>query len=460
MKLSITLEPVLKPAQKITSRRIQSTMDFDKFVHILAENLLRLFQQGRTIPIKIYRCLILAVRGFKEENTALRASALTFYSLLSIVPVMAMAFGIAKGFGFEKLLEKELLNGLTGQQEIAFKIIDFSKKLLSETRGGVMATLGIILLIWSVIKMLNHMEGAFNRVWHIKKGRPFIRKLSDYIALFFTAPILVLFAGSVTVYIKTRLNIMLSDEKHFYILDAAIPLLLKLLPLITMCGLFIFLYLFIPYRQMNIKASLAGGIITGIIYQAGQMLYINFQVGVSHYNAIYGSFAALPLFLTWLQTSWLVVLLGAHFSYAWEHTEILEKSRADYGSISFKMKKIIALGITLICVKRFSEEDTPPTDEEISMSLDIPLALVITILDDLKKCGVLSEVNASSGTAWQPARDIYQLSVSSVIHAIEEHGKTQISVSGTMEFEALIEAVESLAASGNTTTGTRLLKDI
>ena len=435
-------------------------MNFDQFTHILAVLMMKGFTVTKALTIKLYLCLILAAKGFRTDNAILRASALTFYSLLSIVPVMAMAFGIAKGFGFEKVLKTELLNSMAAQEAVVLKIMDFAEKLLSETQGGIVAALGVILLGWTVIRMLNHMELAFNEVWRIKQGRSLMRKFSDYIALAFTAPILVIFASSVTVYIKARLTVMLSQEGHLEILESTIPFFLKMLPFATMCILFIFIYLFIPNRRMDIKATVAGGTITGLIYQTGQLIYINSQVGVSHYNAIYGSFAALPLFLIWLQMSWSVVLLGAHFAYAWEHSELLKKKEKAVSGISIKMKKIISLAIVLTCVRRFAKNAPPPADEEIASAIDMPISLVRSLLDDLKKCAILSQVATPTGSAWQPARDIHQLTIASVVQAIEEQSSQTITVSGSLDFEALMEAVESMASIGKLSAGTRLLKDI
>lgn len=435
-------------------------MTLDQFTQALAVWLASAIEISKTVTVKLHRCLILAIRGFRGHNATLRASALTFYTLLSIVPVMAMAFGIAKGFGFEKVLENELLTSLAGQEEVAIKIIDFSERLLSQTQGGIMAVWGVILLAWAVVRMLNHMELAFNEVWRIKEGRSLMRKLSDYLALSFTAPILVIFAGSLTVYIKARLSFFLSQEGHFQILETTIPFFFKMLPFMAMSLLFSFIYLFIPNRRTNIKASVIGGCITGCIYQTGQLLYINFQVGVSHQNAIYGSFAALPLFLIWLQLSWSVVLLGAHFAYAWEHAERLERKDKTVDNISIKMKKIFALAIVLTCVRRFANGSKPPTENEVAVSVDLPLSLVQSLLEDLTKCGVLSQVTAPWGNAWQPAKDIHQLSIASVVQAIEEQGGDDISVSGTLEFEAISEAVESMMNTGKQAAGTRLLKDI
>ncbi|MBF0201314.1 MAG: YihY/virulence factor BrkB family protein [Desulfamplus sp.] len=448
----------------------------DELIRIIAEQMSLLFNGTREFMTKAYSCLVLAFRGFMEQRSGLRASALTFFSILSVVPFMAMAFGIAKGFGFEKLLEKEVMESLSGHEDVALKIIDFSERMLAQTQGGVVASLGILVLLWSVFKMLGHMEAAFNDVWHVKKGRPFLRRVSDYIALTFTAPIMVIFAGSLTVYVKARLALMAAEDP-FRILDATVPLFLKLLPFITMSGLFVFLYLFIPYRQINFRSTLIGGILTGTTYQVFQTIYINFQVGVSHQNAVYGSFAALPLFLTWIHVSWTIVLFGAHFAHSWENMDSPSADREGFRAVSFKMKKVMGLAIVMLCVRRFIEGGPPMTQAEIARGLDIPMGVTGTILDELKGCGILSEVSAhcrqreegdgckdvtrEGERAWQPARDVQTLTVASVSQALEEYGdSTDLPLLGSLEFEALIEAVEGMAAAGSIATGTRLLKDI
>ncbi|MCK5099321.1 MAG: YihY/virulence factor BrkB family protein, partial [Desulfobacteraceae bacterium] len=136
---------------------------------------------------KFFKCVAFAAKGFKDDQCILRASALTFYTLLSIVPVIAMAFGISKGFGLEKLLETQLLATFPGHEEVTGRIIEFSSNLLKETKSGIMAIPGIILLVWAVIKMFGHIEDSFNTIWWINNKRTMVRKFADYIALCFTA---------------------------------------------------------------------------------------------------------------------------------------------------------------------------------------------------------------------------------------------------------------------------------
>jgi len=406
------------------------------------------------------RCLVISARGFREDRCMLRASALTYYTLLSIVPVMAMAFGIAKGFGFEKLLEKEVMARFAGQEEAALRIIEFSRVLLGETKGGIMAAIGVLFLLWAVIKTLSHIEDAFNTIWRINENRSLVRKFSDYLALFFTAPLLLAFSGSVTLFIKTRLVMLITESGTPLILGTMTSFFLKLLPYFAVWILFTFLYIFIPNKKIGIRAAFSGGVIAGTVFQAAQVAYINFQVGVHHYNAIYGSFAALPLFLIWLQASWIILLLGAEIAFSVESYKTLEHRGVDYGSMSLRTRKLLLLQVALLCVQRFAKGEPPASDSEIAARLEVPIRIVKPLLSDLIDCAVISEVNSSSGPRFQPARDIESLSIATVVKALDEYGLDEIPIAGTMEFEALNEALEKFSAAAVHSPGERLLKDI
>lgn len=433
----------------VASRQIPGSGKFIKFVP---------FKLKKTAQV-----LVAAARKFNEDKCALQASALTFYSLLSIVPVMAMAFGVAKGFGFEKILQKELMAKMTGQEEVAHRIIDFSVKMLAETKGGFMAVIGLILLIWAVVKMFSRIEGSFNAIWCIQESRPMIRKFTDYLALFFTAPLLFIFSGSTTVFITTHLNRIIAGSGAVYFLQFISSFLLKLFPYCTIWLLFTFLYVFMPNKKINIKAALAGGIIAGTIYQTAQMIYINFQVGVSHYNAIYGSFAALPLFLIWLQASWLVLLFGAEIAFTWKNMEdyALYPKGFDVDNMGIKSKKLFCLRIVLLCVQRFARGVKAASSSDISAELGLPVKMVRSLLSLLVECDLISEINSETGPRFQPAKDIENLSIMSVVRAFEEKGgRNDIQVSGTMEVDALNEALNNFTKAAEKSPANRLLKDI
>ena len=410
---------------------------------------------------KFKKVIFFAVKEFKEDRCDLRASSLTLFTLLSIVPVMAMAFGIAKGFGFKEILEERVLELFAGQEEVIQNVLSFSTNLLEKTKGGLMAVLGIILLFYSLIKLIGHIENAFNKIWWVKGDRPLVRKFTDYIAISITAGILVIFSSSANIFIATYLAKFLSYINLPENIENLVSFGLNIFPFLPIWILFIFFYLFIPNKKVNIKAVLAGGIIGGTIFQLAQMAYLNFQVGVSSYNAIYGSFAALPLFLIWLQTSWAIVLFGAEIAFVWENTEALETQNIEYSKISLRVRKLIVLRIVHLCVKRFANSELPASDTDIASEIKIPLKIVKVLLSKLILCHVLLEVNGESdSTAYVPARDIEGLTILDVLTLFEQRGDDIIQDGGTLEFQAFEESLNDFAKASKLSSGEKKFKNI
>ncbi|MCK4767405.1 MAG: YihY/virulence factor BrkB family protein [Desulfobacula sp.] len=409
---------------------------------------------------KFKKVFVFAAKGFREDRCDLRASSLTLFTLLSIVPVMAMAFGIAKGFGFKEILEKRVLELFAGQEEVIQNVLAFSSNLLEKTKGGLMAVFGIILLFYSLIKLIGHIENAFNKIWWVNDDRPLIRKFTDYIAISITAGILVIFSSSANIFITAYLGRFLSNLQLPGNVEQLISLGFNIFPFLPIWILFIFFYIFIPNKKIDIKAALAGGIIAGTIFQVTQMTYLKFQIGVSNYNAIYGSFAALPLFLIWLQASWVIVLFGAEVAFSWENTEALETQDIDYGKISIRLKKLIVLRIVHLCVNRFANKETPASDIDIASKIKIPLKIIKVLLAKLVECRVLLEVNGPDNIGYVPASDIECLTIFDVLTAFEQRGDDVIQVGGTIEFEALEESLNEFASAGKHSSGERNFKDI
>ncbi len=409
---------------------------------------------------KFKKVFVFAAKGFREDRCDLRASSLTLFTLLSIVPVMAMAFGIAKGFGFKEILEKRVLELFAGQEEVIQNVLAFSSNLLEKTKGGLMAVFGIILLFYSLIKLIGHIENAFNKIWWVNDDRPLIRKFTDYIAISITAGILVIFSSSANIFITAYLARFLSNLQLPGNVEQLISLGFNIFPFLPIWILFIFFYIFIPNKKIDIKAALAGGIIAGTIFQVTQMTYLKFQIGVSNYNAIYGSFAALPLFLIWLQASWVIVLFGAEVAFSWENTEALETQDIDYGKISIRLKKLIVLRIVHLCVNRFANKEIPASDIDIASKIKIPLKIIKVLLAKLVECRVLLEVNGPDNIGYVPASDIECLTIFDVLTAFEQRGDDVIQVGGTIEFEALEESLNEFASAGKHSSGERNFKDI
>ncbi len=416
---------------------------------------------GKSFLIKQTRIVLLAFRGFDEDKCRLRASALTFYSLLSIVPILAMLFGIAKGFGLEKVLERQLLEKMPGQEQVINKMIAFSNSLLKNTHGGVIAGIGVAILFWTVIKVLSDIEYSFNDIWGVKKARPIGRKICDYLSVMLICPLLIIIASSATVFIISQITAIIQKLALLEIFSTAIFFILKWLPYCIIWILFTFLYIFMPNTKVKFSSALVAGIIAGTVYQIVQTIYISCQIGVAKYNAIYGSFAALPLFLIWLQLSWLIILFGAEISFAHQNVDTYE-FEPDCKNISRHYKNLLSLQITHKLVHNFINETTPVTVDEIAHNLEIPIRIVREILYELIESGIIAEtkITNNSEIGYQPARPIEILSIKYVIDAIEHKGAADVPVKQTECLKTLSESLKNFSQLIEKSSYNKLLKHI
>lgn len=411
--------------------------------------------------LKSLRILILTLKGFHNDNCQLRASALTFYSLISVVPVMAMAFGIAKGFGFEKMLQKQLLQNIPGQEEGLLYIIDFARKLLENTRGGLVAGIGVVVLFWSVIKVLGNIESSFNHIWKIQESRSLDRKFSDYLSIALIAPILVIMSSSVSVFIATQVTLITEKTKLFEVFSPFILSSLKLLPYGIIWILFSFIYIFMPNTKVRFISGVFAGVIAGTIYQLVQVAYIYFQVTIANYNAIYGSFAALPFFIMWLQLSWFVVLLGAEISFYHQNSETYQFHQT-YSRITLYLRKLLTLRIVHLLVMNFSQGKKPLTVNQLAHAVELPLPLAQQLLTALVESKLVSgtPVKETAEFAYQPAKAIDLLTVKFVIDTLEQKGENDIHLAQTDEIAALSNILEQFDEIVEQNPANLLLKDI
>jgi len=418
---------------------------------------------GKSFLIRQLRIILLTLRGFDEDKCFSRASSLTFNTLLSIVPVAAILFGIAKGFGFETLLRRELLEKFPGQaqQEVLAKVIGFAESMLQTAKGGLIAGIGMIILFWSVINVLSQIEAALNDIWEIKAARSWGRKFSDYLALMLLSPLIFILSSSVTVFITSQITQLTNKIKLLGIISPLIFLSFKFIPYVLIWVLFSIIYILMPNTKVNLKAGLMAGIVAGTIFQIVQWAYISFQIGAARYNAIYGSFAALPLFLMWVQISWWVVLFGAELSFANQNVNTYEYE-PDADKVSPAFRKVLTLQIAHLLIKNFARGESPLTDTEISSRLKMPIRLVHNILYDLVQSRVITETRTKEDQkfGYQPARDINTLTIKYVIDAIEQNGTNSIPVARTAEFETLSNAIETFREETESSPANRLLKDI
>jgi membrane protein len=415
---------------------------------------------AKVFVIKTVKLLLLSWRGFHVDICPLRASALTLYTLLSIVPVFAMLFGIAKGFGMENLLRDRLLEQFRDQQAVALKLIDFAQSLLAKTQGGLVAGIGIAVLFWSVMSVIGEIEKSFNHIWKIGHDRPLGRKVSDYLSLMLLAPVLLIVSSSISVYVQSRITGLVAAVALPTCGSDLVLQVFGYLPLIIVWLLFTVTLIFMPNTKVAYKSGVFAGVIAGTAYQLTQWTYIRLMIGVSNYNAVYGSFAALPLFIVWLQIGWLILLFGAEMAFYHQHFESYSlKNEISAGS--FALKKIAALRIVHLLVHKFAAAEPPLNADEIAQTLHLPAEMVHTIITELLDTRILAEVqsDAEKHRAYQPARDIGLLRVATIIEALENYSAASLQPESD-DIGRFNEIAEQFGETIKNSPANFLLKDI
>ncbi len=396
--------------------------------------------------VKFYKIAAMSIRRFSADRLSVRASALTLYTLLSIVPVLALFFGIAKGFALEKKLESWIITEFPEQQELLGQALVFARRMLEETKGGLVAGAGVVFLLYTVISVIGNIESNFNDIWSIAKSRSLGRKVTEYLSLMLIGPFLALGASGLNIYVATLVHKAVGAAPYSHLLGPAARFALSSSPILLIWFLFSFLYIFLPNTKVRLLSGLYGGALAAIGYQITQTLYIKLQVGVSSTNAIYGSFAALPLFLIWLQLSWNIVLFGAEWTHIYQNFESYEKEEGQPNP-SFRTIKRLSLGITRFVTHCFLQNEAPPPAALMAAGLRVPRRILNEILQKLVDARILVEVVAKDGedSIYLPARDPRQLTPVVIFKALENLGEEVEGGEGDaalVRFTPLLEAFE------------------
>lgn len=435
---------------------------FKSISHFLTHKLwrVRLDKLGRKqgFLLRQLRIFSLATNGFNEDKCMLKATALTYYTLFSIVPIIALAFAIAKGFGFQETLQEDLLLKFKDQKDILEQAFVYADKMLDNTKGGLIAGVGVVLLLWSIIKLLSSIENSFNEIWEIKKDRTWTRKITDYLSIMLIGPIFIILSGGLTVWLKTGLDNVASNVS---LISPVEFIFLKIFAFTLIWGMFIFLYMALPNTKVTFKGAAMGSLIAAILFELLQWAYVSSQIGVAQYNTIYGSFAALPLFLVWVQYTWFVVLFGAELTFAHQNVDHYELE-TDINNISDRYKRVIALMVANLVIKNFNEGKTSFTALEIAHKLDLPVRLSRVIINEFIETGIFNEVNLAHDKeiGYQPGISDTKLTVKYIIDKLDEKGVNQLPIENSNELATVNRLMKEMDDVLNTTKGNMLVKDL
>lgn len=369
----------------------------------------------------VIKKVILAVERATTKRMVNSASALTYSTLLAIVPILAVVFAIARGFGYNKYIEDWFRETLSSQPQAAEIIIGFVNSYLVHTKSGIFLGIGLIFMLWTVIMLINNIEQTFNYIWQVKKPRSIFRTITDYMAMFLLMPIIIVITSGFSIFIAT-----ISDNIEEYVLIApVIRFFITLMPYLFMSAVFVALYLFMPNTKVKFSCALVPGILAGVAMQGLQLFYIHSQIWVSSYNAIYGSFAALPLFMLWVQISWTICLFGAELCYTSQNLEDYA-FRAQTEDISHRYRLMLSVILASKICKRFEEGGKPYTALSLKLDTGIPVRIVNDLLYDMTRIHILIEVTSDEKgeeSFYLPAEPTSRLSVGTLIDRLESLGK-------------------------------------
>jgi membrane protein len=381
--------------------------------------------------------------------------------MLSIIPFAAIAFGIAKGFALDQKLQELLVKEFQTQPEVLNWILNQANSAMQATSGGYIAGIGIIILIWSVMSLLDQIESSFNHIWQISSARPWLRKFTDYLTIMLIAPVFLILSSSMTVFVNQELVDFIAKSSILEFFKPIVGFLFKLAPYLLTWIVLTILFIIMPNTKVRLVPALVSGIIAGTILQILQWLYIDLQFGITKLSAIYGSFAAIPLFIIWVQSSWIILLLGAELSFANQNLSRYE-FESEALNVSSYQKRALVLMIMNKISKNFTVGEKPMSSESISKSLKVPVRLVRDILQDLTNSGLVSVIheNEHEERLYQPAMDIGIMSVSFVLNKLDKKGSEHQVFVKTREYDKIalmLDKFDNLVAKSDSNI---LVKDL
>lgn len=401
------------------------------------------------LPVAVIKVTYQATLSFINDHLIDRAASLTYSTVLSIVPMLAVIVGIAKGFGLQTIVRNALSEALPGHQEQLDQTFVYVENYLSQVQGGLFIGIGLVILLYTVLMLISSIEDAFNDIWQAPHPRPWSRRIFDYLGLFLLLPVLLTASSLITITMTTIRNTYLADVDIFgSVLEGA----LGLVPFVLSVCIFVGLYMYLPNVRVRFVPALISGVLAGIASQIFQALYINGVIWISRYNAIYGSFAAFPLLLLWLQLSWSITLYGAQLSYAIQNIRSFAFGQASL-RVSRRYLDFVSILVLSRVVQRFGQADVEPyRADTISSECQIPLRMTGRVLKRLTRAGLLTEVHYGRDTNdsyYQPAIDPQEITIAYVIERLDKQGTEDFRIDRhgaySRQWQAMLSSRRELA---------------
>ncbi len=374
---------------------------------------------GRSRRILIYWVRMFNVLGqdIAHGDLNLRAMSLVYTSILSLVPLMAFAFALLKGFGVQNKMQPLLMNffapmGAKGA-EMTGKVIDF----VNNVKAGVLGIIGLMLLLYSVITLVRKVESAFNHVWRVREPRTFVEGFGHYISVIMIGPLLLVGALGLTATLSSHTAV--DNIVGWAPIGVLVVALAKVLPYVLVISAFTFIYIFVPHTYVSFRAALSGAVAAGIAWELAGWVFTTLTVSSTRLTAIYSGFAILIMFMIWLYVSWLIVLLGSQLAFYVQNPELVRHGlrRNEVGGRTMER---VALHVMYLVGRAYHESHTPWSREQLARRLHLPTDIVLDVLDRLRQRGLLMMVTGRI-RRYVPSTDMSKIALKEIILAVRQN---------------------------------------
>ena len=373
----------------------------------------------KRLGYRILQTIILFARGFKDKALNVRANSLSFSLLFAFVPMVAGVFAIARGFGFEELLQERISTSFLAEANIAPTIMEWVERYLETARGGLFLGIGLVVLIWAVYAFFNMLELSFNNIWNVKQSRSFGRRLSNYMVVLLLVPIMIILSSGISIF----LNSAASASPVLQAIEPIRRVLLRLIPFVVASGVFTWIFIAIPNTKVRFLSAIIPGVIVGILFQLVQMFSVYLVMLFTRMSVVYGAFSAIPLILVWLHITCWLLLIGAELAFAIQNNDMFAYEK-DLETMSRRYKDYIMLYLLSVIIRRFEAGESPQTAQKMAAEHQLPIRLVQQLLSRLEETSIVRRVYTEDEEeqAFVPALDTKSITVEMVIGRISAQG--------------------------------------
>ena len=404
------------------NKRLQQLREFIQY-DLWRQSHMEIHAPKKRLLYRFLQTIILVARGFKDQVLVVRANSLSFALLFAFIPMLALIYAIARGFGFEEIVQHTISSSFLAEANVAPVLLEWIERYLDTARGGLFLGIGLIVLIWAVYAFFNMLENSFNSIWNVKQSRSFARRMTNYVMTLLLVPVLVVVTSGISIFLN-------STEILAPVLDAILPIrkfMLRFLPFVATAGVFTWIFIAIPNTKVKFSSAIIPGILMGLLYQLVQALSMFLVVLFTRMSIVYGAFSAIPLVLIWLNITCWLLLIGAELAFAIQNNDLFAYER-DLKTMSRRYKDYVMLYLLSVIIRRFEAGESPQTAQKMAAEHQLPIRLVQQLLSRLEETSIVRRVYTEDEEeqAFVPALDTKTITVEMVIG--------RISAQGTEEF--------------------------